>query len=317
MKNINLKHILPISVLFFCQTGFSQGNDAGIKILSGSKVLYQDLSILKQVVDEFYFEKFTELTDKTLAYVKKEAKDPAFVKGTRAERIHLCKTPEMEIFEDGGKVKIRYLLKNNRIFFHATTYQNIGFDASSANDPMCVIIYTMSITMDVLNGEELTDLRTRKGPWVCNIEKSSVSNDESHKNTGETIKGWFDYSFAYGISPVYFSLNDLGNTINKLFEDKVRNNQKLLDEMSIDENQKLELKADAVNNLLILQHPHSYAGSMKRNPTKPAEIGKAPAIITTDSVSKYGKTKITQGDLNKPAAAITPTKGLKTPVKKY
>jgi len=314
-----LKQILSlIAIVTSSCYSYSQTNELGIKIVSGSRTIYNDPGTIKQIANEFYFQKVEELTAKTLAILKAGIKS-ASDQSSRREEITLSSMPIMEIRQEENKSIIKYSLPGNLIAFRVTTpdIPIIGIGTDRGLDPSFAITYDISIEFEIINSGILENLNSKNPILKFNFDKVYANGNMllkldvwDYSGQDKVIKdvvSWLKNNFKDAIRPIYYSLNEINNKLNLSLEEKVKKSPALNEELSIDENREISVATDEANNMLLIKHSYSQKGIVKRAATKNAsEVLNDPAFKTNKIPVTTSATEVNKApaSVNKSANSI-------------
>ena len=281
-------------VLFVAYNSYSQGDDAGIRIVSGNKMIYEDLTILKDLFDEVYAQKKSEILTEIKEYVRKNLYSVGSLSAILQEK------PVLHIVEENNKVIIRYTLQQNRINFDVARMDvPLSVYNSRTNDSEIRIEYDITIDFELKQDLLVDDLRFRKGIWTCDVTRLAITKRDSDPGDVENNRNRIKNELPIEILGVFGPLMAIQSSLNESIVSKIQKNEKLIEEMAIDEDRKIQLKADLVNNVLVINHPHSSIGMAKRaakqNPAEANDPSKAATSIQP-------KTTTSAAEINKPAA---------------
>ena len=280
----------------------------GIQLISGSEIIFQHDSAIKQVADDTYLKFKTSLSEKLLNEAKEKFKKKVGQSIVR-ETLILSNDSAMEIELIQNGINLRYVIPNNRFRFWVTTPDikvlGIEIGASRHADPGFEIHFDVGLEMQAVNVHSIETIRLSHLPLEGSIdfEGTNITGRLAEKVVRVVDKAiaWIknEDGFLKCVEKFSAELVDVKNRINEFLEKNIIKNQRLLEEMGIDEINNIHCGLN--NSFLTLTHPHSYAGSLKRNATQTI----ASQMESNISRASSPELSFTANKLNNGAKSIT------------
>lgn len=294
----------------------AQVPDAGIRLISGTKPVFSDPGGLKQIADAFYFSTVPDLSGKILNELRSEVKRVTG-QSSRAEKTELSLSPSMEIRQDESRTFIAYSIPV--VFdFKVTTpdIPIIGIGASRGGDMNCFIQYVVTAEYEIQQSGTLESLTCRNAKWsgftkTVFIDDAVIATDgvanmlNGQEDRKKKVAYWAYKEMGAFVIKNFLPLNQVSGIVQQYFDNVVRGNKSFLAEMNIDENTKIEIAADPEKNTLLVIHPYSPKGIVKRTATTNA----AEAVDNSNRQKAISpKTTTSASEINRGPAVTLPAK---------
>jgi hypothetical protein len=279
----------------------AQSADAAIRLTSGGKLIYEDPFIIRDAFEDVYFQKKDEIQSRIGSFIKTR------FAGARDISTYLCRNPSLDVIEENRKIKLRYTLAQNSIFYRVARPDGVGLNNSSIYDPSISFWFDIAVDFEVGANGIIDDLRSRKGMWNCSVGKIEVVGGNVDPEMIELNKISIKSVFPVMVLDQLSSLMEINGKLNEILASKIQKNDKLAQEMSIDEDRKIEITAAPAGNLFIINHPYSSTGIVRRSAEQnPSGIG------STSNASNVTnpKTTTSASEINKKPAVSTPAKSI-------
>ena len=281
----------------------------GIQVISGSEIIFQHDSAIKQAADEVYAIIKNYLGEALLKEAKNEFNNRVGQRIVRESfRLEHDSSMEIELIPDG--IILRFVITNNRFRFWVTTPDikllSLEIGASPHLDPGFEIHFDIGIEMQAVNVHTIDSIQLIHLPLEAKIdfEGTNITGKlaEAVVRVIDKAIAWIknEDGFLKCIDKVSIELVEIKNGINKFLETSVIRNQELLIEMGIDESRNIQY--GLIDDFLTLTHPHSSIGIAKRAAKQnPAGADNPPGKITGLQPKATESTR----EINKAPAPIT------------
>jgi hypothetical protein len=203
------------------------------------------------------------------------------------------------------------MIRQNSIAFYVAREDGLK-ENRRENDSEIRFFYDIAIDFEVKQNWLVDDIRFRKAIWTCDVTRLTITNRDSDAQIVAINKYKINNEFPTRVLGEFDPLMAIQGKLNETIVPKIQENDKLIQEMSIDEDRKIELKADLVNNVLVINHPYSSIGLVKRTAKQnPTDANDASKTVT----GMQPKTNTSASEIIKPAAVNTQAGSINKPRK--
>lgn len=308
-SSTHLLKLLFVLAGIFPLISLAQDQRPGIKIVSGSKVIYSDPEGLENIMDEIYLRNYEDFSNKALSEFKIQVKN-AVGQATRSENYNLDTSPYLEVGEGKDKVLLKYNLIFNQVQYRVTTPDiAFGIGAGRSNDPSFDLRWDMSFVYELSSNGNLEQLKVN----FKHIElRNQIFNEDrimkiviidAINGALLTVDDMYDWMF-FGFQNYLFKITaamalSLKDGLQQYLDLNVRSNAALLEENNIDGTNDLNLKFEMNSNSVVFEHPYSPAGYTARVSKESIEANEQLSIPVSSSIpASTDATKIKQKPLS-------------------